>query len=263
MHIGAPATRHRKNCQAGITSCPDCKYFTFIKQEKNYHVSKKHARSTSKQSTVCLFSEKEFPNYYSLQQHRRKEHGAKQWKPSDRVADLNKIVEEEGEDGEKLKEELSACQHFLVDAEMENGRLQVFNFQMSKLDTKIINEKLEEVFNKLDSAAKINIALGFVLRNVKTGENRYYYAHKNNTLFKKLHLLGTKADLITIQKKLKNLILRSNALKNVRKPNGGSNLFTNGTIVAGLLKNSPMGCPDSVLPEPLLRHTQVNCLFIV
>ena len=40
---------------------------------------------------------------YSLQQHRRKEHGAKQRKPSDTVADLNKIVEEEGEDGEKQK----------------------------------------------------------------------------------------------------------------------------------------------------------------
>ena len=35
------------------------------------------------------------------------------------MADLNKIVEE---DGEKLKKELSACQHFLVDTEMENGR---------------------------------------------------------------------------------------------------------------------------------------------
>ena len=34
---------------------------------------------------------------------------------------------------------------------------------MSKLDTKIMNEKLEEVFNKLDSAAKINIALGLGL----------------------------------------------------------------------------------------------------
>ena len=34
------------------------------------------------------------------------------------VADLNKIVEEEGEDGEKLEEELSAGQHFLVDIEM-------------------------------------------------------------------------------------------------------------------------------------------------
>ena len=61
-------------------------------------------------------------------------------------------MEKEGEDGEKLKEEFSACQHFLVDREIENGRNQVFNFQMSKLDTKIINVKLEEVFNKLNSA---------------------------------------------------------------------------------------------------------------
>ena len=116
------------------------------------------------------------PSNYSLQQHRRKEHGTKQRKPSDTVADLNKIVEEEGEDGEKLREELSACQLFLVDTEMENRRHKVFKFQMSNLDAKIINEKLEEVFNKLDSAAKINIALGFVLRNIETGEYRYFYA---------------------------------------------------------------------------------------
>ena len=168
------AARHRKSCQAGIISCPDCKYFTYNKQEMNYHVAKNYAPSTSKQSTVCSSCEQEFPSYYSLQQHRRKEHGTKQRKPRDTVADLNKIVEEEGEDGEKLKEELSACQLFLVDTEMENGRHKVFNFQMSKLDTKIINEKLKEVFNKLDSAAKINIALGFVLRNVETGDYRYY-----------------------------------------------------------------------------------------
>ena len=58
---------------------------------------------------------------------------------------------------------------------------------MSKLDTKIINEKLEEVFNKLDSAAKINTALGFVLRNIETGEYQFFYAHENNTLFEKSH----------------------------------------------------------------------------
>ena len=60
-------------------------------------------------------------SYYSLQPHRRKEHGEKQQKPSETVADLNKIVEEEGEDGEKPKEEFSACQHFLVDTEMKMG----------------------------------------------------------------------------------------------------------------------------------------------
>ena len=75
----------------------------------NYHLVKKHAPSTSKQSTVCSSCEKEFLSYYSIQQHRRKEHGAEQRKLSETVADMNKIVEEEGDNGEKLKEELSAC----------------------------------------------------------------------------------------------------------------------------------------------------------
>ena len=79
-------------------------------------------------------------------------------------------MEEEGEDGEKLKEVLSAWQHFLVDTEMKSGTQKVINFQKSKLDTKFINEKLESVFNKLDSATKINHALEFVLHNVETEE---------------------------------------------------------------------------------------------
>ena len=215
------AARHRKNCVRGVISCSECRFFTYNQQETNYHVVKKHAPSISKQSTVCSSCEKEFPIYYSLQQHRRNEHGAKQRKPSDTMADLNKIVEEEVEYGEKFKEELSANQHFLVDPVMENGRHKVFNFQMSKSDIKIINEKLKEVF-KLDSAAKIDIALGFVLRNVKTVEYRYYYAHENNTLFENSHLLCTKADLISIYGKLKSLISWSNAPKNVRTQSGGS-----------------------------------------
>ena len=135
----ADNARHRKRCAKGFVSCSECKYSTYNQQEMSYHMAKKHAQPSSKQSTVCSSCEQEFPSYYSLQQHRRKEHGAKQRKPSATVADLNKIVEDEGEDGEKLKEEFGACQHFLVDTEMENGRHKVFNFQMSKLDTKIIN----------------------------------------------------------------------------------------------------------------------------
>ena len=80
----------------------------------NYQMAKKHAPSTLKQSTVGTFCEQEFSSYYSLQQHRRKDNGAKQQKPSDTVADLNKIVEEEGKDGEKLKEQISACLIFCL-----------------------------------------------------------------------------------------------------------------------------------------------------
>ena len=152
-------------------------------------------------------AKKEIPSYYSLQQNRRKAHRAKQRQASDTVADLNKIAEEEGEDGEKLKEELSACQYFLVDIEMENGRHKVLSFQMSKFVTKVINERLDEVINRIDSA-KINIVPGFFLRIVETGEYRNYYKHiKNNTLFEKSHLLCTKADLITIQRKLEKFAI--------------------------------------------------------
>ena len=36
--------------------------------------------------------------------------------------------------------------------------------------------------------------------------------------------------------------------------------LTNLTVFAVLLKDVPMGCKDSVLPEPLLKNQNVNCL---
>ena len=258
----ADAAKHRKKCEKQKEhKCPKHHFYTKSKEEMGYHVAKKHAQPSSKQSTVCPSCEQEFPSYYSLQQHRIKDHGAKQRKPSDTVAELNKIVEEKGEDGEKLKEELSACQHFLVDTEMENGRHKVFNFQMSKLDTKIINEKLEEVFNKLDSAAKINIALGFVLRNLENGEYRFFYAHEKNTLFEKSHLLCMKAYLITIQGKVEKFDIVEQCTQERQNTKWRFKLINNVTIFANLLKNIPMGCPDSVLPDPLLKNHSVNCLL--
>ena len=70
---------------------------------------------------------------------------------------------------------------------------------MSKLDSKFINEKLEEAFHKLNSAAKIIISLGLVLQNFETGEFRYFYTHENNTLFENSQLLCTKTEMITLQ----------------------------------------------------------------
>ena len=126
--VAEHAARHGKTCQAGNISCPDCRYFTYNKQEKKYHLAKKLTPSTSKQSTVCLCCEKEFPGCYSLQQPRREEYGAIQPKSSDTVAELNKIVEEERDDGEKPKEELCAC-HYLLRWRMGDIRRLFFKCQ--------------------------------------------------------------------------------------------------------------------------------------
>ena len=57
---------------------------------------------------------------------------------------------------------------------------------MSKLDTKMINKNLKGVFNRHDSAAKINIDPEFVLRIFDSSKNRYFYAHEKNTLPRKV-----------------------------------------------------------------------------
>ena len=170
-------------------------------------------------------------------------------------------MEKEREDGKKLKKELSACQLFLVDMEMENGRLNSLKFQMPKLDIKVINEKLEEVFNKLDSAAKINIPIRFVQQNFKTGEYRCFYDHEDNTLIEKSHLLCAKADLIAMQGKVEKFDIVEQCTQERQYTKWRFKLITNVTIFAALLKNIPMGCSDSVLPEPLLKNHSVDCFI--
>ena len=150
---------------------------------------------------------------------------------------------------------------FLMDTEMKVGRLKVFNFQMSNLDTKKTNKKLDEVFNKLNSAAKINIALGFVLRNFANDEYRYFYVHKNNNFFEGSHPLCTIEDLITIQGKVEEFVNVEQCTQERQNSKWRLKLITNVTIFVALLKNIPMGCPHSVPPEHLLKNHSVNCLL--
>ena len=224
----------------------------------NFHTSKKHVKSTAK-SKKCVSCEKEFASDYSLQQHRKKDHGMKARTTSDSVADLNNILENEA-DSDQLRDELNACQNFLTDTEMENGRHKVFSFQLLKLVPNLVNEKLDQVFEKLDCAAKINIALGFLLRNIETSGYRYFYAHENNTLFDKYILLFTKADLTTIQNKVNKQDIIEICTQERQNTKWRFKLIANVTIFAALLNNVPMGCPDSVISEHLLMNNHVNCL---
>ena len=57
------AARHRKRYEyKDEHKCPNCNLISKKKAEMNYHVAKKHAQSSSKQSTVCPSCEQEFPS---------------------------------------------------------------------------------------------------------------------------------------------------------------------------------------------------------
>ena len=98
-----------------------------------------------------------------MQQHKTNEHGIQMKSPE---INVNNLLEDDDAD---LKEELQACQHFLVDSELGKGRHRVFNFAISTFDNSLIHKKLDLPFKGLKYALKVNRAFGFVLKNVEDG----------------------------------------------------------------------------------------------
>ena len=81
---------------------------------------------------------------------------------------------------------------FLVDSEIRKGRHSVIIFVFNNLTAQVIEEKLDRVLDKLKCSAKLNLVLGFVLKNTEDGRFGYFYAHENNTPLKQPKLWVTK-----------------------------------------------------------------------
>ena len=94
---------------------------------------------------------------------------------------------------------------FLVDSEFVRGRQHVFNFASTNVKPKFLREKFQHVFESLLCAAKVNLALGFVLHNVEDGSYRYFYAHENSLLLQKSLLIINKEDMTEFQQRLDDL----------------------------------------------------------
>ena len=163
-------------------------------------------------------------------------------------------------DDQCLREELESCRHLLTDTEMENGRHRVFNFVMSSFDMSLLNNKLDYVFKELKCAAKVNFAFQFVLKNVEDEICGYFYAHENHTFMKKSKLVCTQADMTNLKDRMQKIDIVHICTRERTNTKWKFYKLTNLTIFASLLKDVPMGCKDAVLPEPLLKNCNVNCL---
>ena len=193
-------SRHESRCSGGTFHCATCPNFsTKSRDDLNYHIAKKHATPSLKNTHKYKICFKEFSGFYALRQHKRSKHGL-QMKSAE--LDVSNVFEDEDAD---LKEELQACQHFLVDSELEKGRNRVFKFAMSTFDNSLITKKLDLVFKGLKCAAKVNPVFGFVLKNFEDGSCRYFYAHENKTLMERSKLVCTPDDIINLKGKLQKM----------------------------------------------------------
>ena len=141
---------------------------------------------------------------------------------------------------QSLREELQSCRHYLVDSEIQKGRYSLFNFAVNNLTAQVIEEKVDRVLGKLKCVAKLNLALGFISKNIEDGKFRYFYAHENNTLLEQSKLVKNKDDMM----KLKEILKKTDVIESCTKERSNTKWrffkLTNLTIFAALLKDKSM-----------------------
>ena len=250
--------RHKKRCSAGTLYCTYCPNFSTISQDDlNYHIVTQHSAAGPSKTYKCNLCHREFPGFYALRQYKNTQHGKQIGFGASNI-DVEDIMGDV--DDQSLREELQSCRHFLVDSELQKGRHSVSNFAVNNLTAQFVEEKLDRVLDKLKCVAKLNLALGFILKNIEDGKLRYFDAHENNTLLEQSKLVSNKNDVA----KLKETLKKTDVIESCTKERSNSRWrffkLTNLTILAALLKDIPMGCRDAVLPEPLLGNPSINCL---
>ena len=194
-------SRHKSSCSGGTLYCSKCPNFsTKSRGDLNYHIAKQHSLPRPSLTYKCELCHAEIPGFYALRQHKNTQHG-KQIGFRASSIDVEDIVGDV--DDQSLREELQSCRCFLVDSEIQKGRHSVFNFAVKNFAAQVIDEKLDRVLDKLKWVAKLNVALGFVLKNFKDGKLRYFYADENNTLLEQSNFVSKKDDMAKLKEILK------------------------------------------------------------
>ena len=243
--------RHKNSCSAGTLYCTQCPNFsTKSHVDLNYHIAKKHNAPKPDVTFKCKLCYQSFQDFYALLQHRDTQHGL-QVGSGTRDVDVEHIVGDV--EDHRLRKQLRSCQHFLVDSELQRARHKVFNYAVETLNETIVNEKLDQFFNNLKCALKMNLALEDVWF-------RYFYAHENNTLLDRSRIVCTHDKLA----KLKNFINKTDVIESCSREimikKRRFYKLTNLTVFAALLKDVPMGCKNAFFPELLPKNHTINCL---
>ena len=108
---------------------------------------------------------------------------------------------------------------------------------------------------------KVKRALGFVLKNFEDGTCRYLYAHESNTILERSKLVCSPNDMFDLKENMEKMDFVDDCTK--KGANTKLRLYKLATVTdfASLLKDIPMGCEDTVLPQPFLKNHNVNCII--
>ena len=89
---------------------------------------------------------------------------------------------------------------------------------------------------------------------------KYFYAHENNTIMEKWKLVCTQVDMTSLKNRMQKMDTFDFCTREGANTKWKFYNIANLAFFASLLKDVPMGCKDTLLPEPHLKNHNVNCL---
>ena len=109
----------------------------------------------------------------------------------------------------------------------------------------LIGRIAKTIMKNQENRLKINCGFGFVLKNIETGEFRYYHASNNSLMLEPAVLISNEAELNEFLAQIAD----KNFLDSVSRPDTKRRLYqiTNLLFFVNHLKHAPLGAP---LPLP-------------
>ena len=201
--------RHKKKC-SDLYSCEFCdKHFkikaTLTKHQKIcakvQHLSPKLFRCSNCRET--------FPNRRDLYHHRVTQHGGAEVNALQQEVELVNppwLNEQEVID-ESLQRVYDNNRLHILAPHTEGEGVRNYNFPTDDLSRGVdeIMNRIENIYQTENNSFKLNLNLGFIMRNRETGEYRYFIPYANSYLLHSPHTITDRASLRRLRQKLEDL----------------------------------------------------------
>ena len=165
----------------------------------------------------------------------------------------------DGEIDESLREVFQVNQGHILQDNVAGRMRADYNFPTNNLSGGIgeVMNRVREVFRNENNAFRLNLAFGLILRNLRTGEYRYFIPYRNTLIFDSNIRISNIADLKALERRLQRLDLHSYILTQRNNTEWKPHCVTNMNIYIHR-QQFPLGGGD--LPDYIAKKKSIVTL---
>ena len=170
-------------------------------------------------------------------------------------------VDEEGNVDQALRDIFIRYDHVISRSHRSGNFMDEYNFRVNgEFSYETLHEHVREIYRASQSAFRINITFGFILKNIEDGSYRYFYAHNNEGVFSSPFTISNADDVLQLFRKINQLDILQSIYK--LRPNTKWKVHTLTNIRYVVFKMIDKNLGVGVVPDYIKRKQCINSLDI-